>query len=211
MALFEIPNRPTKEHDKAVALKAKKPNKSPATMKGGIDILGRINQIKAMVEKKLGKYKDRYIVINEATQLLNYLQKCVDSGVIAIDTETTGLDPMLDQLVGICIYTPGEKGAYIPLGHKSYITQELFDGQLSKRVVLKAFEDLIKYKPFVVMFNANFDIRVLRNGLGLKDIYCSWDCYIAARLMNENEASNALKKLHQKYVLEATTFTTTEP
>ena len=200
MPLFEIPNRATREQDKTLAMKSKKTN-TVATIKGGNDILGRINQIKAMVEKKLGKYKDRYIVISTQDELTEYLQACMDNGVISIDTETTGLDPMLDEIAGPCIYTPGRKGAYIPIGHRSYITQELVSGQLSKEVVRSAFEDLFNYPLEVVMFNANFDIRVLRNMLGIKNAYCTWDCYIAARLMNENEPTNALKKLHQKYVL----------
>lgn len=203
MPLFEIPNRTTKAQDKALALRNKKPaSRSAVTIKGGSDILGRINQIKAMVEKKLGKYKERYIIINEEAQLQEYLQACIDNGVIAIDTETTGLDPMLDQLVGICIYTPGQKGAYIPVGHRSYITHELVEGQLPKEVVKDCFESMLSFFHIdIIMFNANFDIRVLRNGLKLSEIYCTWDGYIAARLMNENEPSNALKKLHQKYVL----------
>lgn len=202
MALFEVPKRNTKEQDKSLASKSKKtPLKNVAAVTGGNDILARINQIKAMVETKLGKYKDRYIVINEEEQLYNYLQACMDNGVIAIDTETSGLDPMLDDIAGVCIYTPGQKGAYIPVGHKSYITQELAAGQLSKEIVKNKFQDLFNYRPEVIMFNANFDIRVMRNQLKIDNVYCTWDCYLASRLMNENEPTNALKKLHQKYVL----------
>ena len=50
------------------------------------------------------------------------------------------------------------------------------------------------------MFNAPFDIRFILNHLGVR-LHCDWDCYLAARCLNENEESNALKKLHQKYVL----------
>lgn len=201
MALFEIPKRSTKEQDKLLANKSKSSSKIVATVKGGNDILGRINQIKAMVETKLGKYKDRYLVIHQEEQLQDYLQACMDNGVIAIDTETSGLDPMLDDIAGVCIYTPGQKGAYIPVGHKSYITQELAAGQLSKELVKNKFQDLFNYHLEVIMFNANFDIRVMRNQLKIDNVYCTWDCYLASRLMNENEPTNALKKLHQKYVL----------
>lgn len=201
MALFEVPQRSTREQDKRIANKVGKTSKNMPVIKGGNDILGRINQIRAMVETKLGKYKDRYQIINNPDDLQQYLQACVDNGVISIDTETSGLDPLLDDMAGICIYTPGQKGAYIPIGHRSYITQELVSGQMSKELVKFHFEDLLKFKINIIMFNAKFDIRVLRNQLGLKDIYCSWDCYLAARLMNENEEFNGLKKLHQKYVL----------
>ena len=55
-------------------------------------------------------------------------------------------------------------------------------------------------ETYVVMFNAKFDIRVIRNQLGVY-LDCDWDCYLAGRLLNENEESKKLKALHQKYVL----------
>ena len=53
------------------------------------------------------------------------------------------------------------------------------------------------------MFNACFDIRFIWNSIGIK-LECYWDCYLAARLLNENEGrgNNGLKKLHNKYVLD---------
>ena len=50
------------------------------------------------------------------------------------------------------------------------------------------------------MFNAQFDIRVLRHSVGAY-LTCWWDTYIAAKLMDENLKSNKLKELHQRYVL----------
>ena len=50
------------------------------------------------------------------------------------------------------------------------------------------------------MFNGKFDERVIFYALGL-NVFCTWDCFLGARLMNENEPTNALKKLHEKYVL----------
>ena len=67
-------------------------------------------------------------------------------------------------------------------------------------IVIAEFERLLETHPDIDMFNAVFDIRVLRHA-GLKKIYCTWDCYLAARLMNENEIDNRLKKLHQKYCM----------
>ena len=45
-------------------------------------------------------------------------------------------------------------------------------------------------------------MRVIRNQLGIKDIYCTWDAYLAAKLLNENEESHGLKALHKKYCLD---------
>ena len=203
MALFDIPTRTnSKANDKKLAKKVNIVNKATPTIKGGSSLLERISSINDLVERHLGKYKDVSLLIQTEEHLSNYIDKCIENGVISIDTETTGLDPLLDQIAGICIYTPNMPGAYIPINHISYITNMIVPNQLDKDTIRIKFEKFIEAKVDVIMFNGVFDIRVLRNGIGLHNIYCTWDCYIAQRLLNENEETNALKKLHQKYVLD---------
>ena len=216
MALFNVPKRAGKEQDKAIASKSKSKTRSVTTVKGG-GVLGQINQIKAMVEKHLGKFKDDYIVITTENELRQYLIDASYEGVISIDTETTGLDPILDKIVGLCLYTPNHKAAYIPINHVSYVTGVRVENQLTEEQVAKHLTEFIhdtnhfytehplsyEYAGVqIIMFNAKFDMRVIRNQLGVKDIYCTWDCYLAGRLLNENEESKGLKALHQKYVLD---------
>lgn len=201
MALFDIPKRANKKDDMSLIKKSYKvsPFKTTATIKSGSSLLDRITSIKVNVARNLGHLADEHILIRDESVLKEYIDSCINNKVISIDTETTGLDPMLDDIAGICIYTPNEKGAYIPINHINYITNEKIKNQLSADIILEQFKRIKDID--VIMFNANFDIRVLRNQLGWKDAYCTWDCYLAMRLLNENEHSNALKKLHQKYVL----------
>ena len=202
MALFDVPKRAGRTQDRVIASKSKSKARSTTTVKGS-GLLGQINQIKAMVEKNLGQFKDDYIVITEEHDLHNYLVDCVHNNVISIDTETTGLDPILDKIVGLCIYTPNQPAAYVPINHVSYVTGVRVENQLTETQVGELLNILVqKYHIDIIMFNAKFDIRVIRNQLGVKDIYCTWDCYLAGRLLNENEESKGLKALHQKYVLD---------
>ena len=198
MPLFTIPKRADRDSDLKAIQKAKSNQRTVAKSNSLID---KIERIRGAVETSLGKYKDAYEIITTQERLSQYLGSAIYQEIISIDTETSGLDPMLDELVGICIYTPGEPSAYIPLNHKSYITGEKIAEQLDIETVRGAFKELLKAKPDIIMFNAKFDIRFLRNQLGLKDIYCTWDCYLASRLLNENEPKKGLKALHQKYVL----------
>ena len=201
MALFEVPKRNTKSQDKSILAKSKSVRVSAPTVKGGTDILSRINQIKATVETSLGQYKDEYIVIRDKDVLTSYIDTVIKNKYIAIDTETDGLDPLQNNLAGICIYTPEEKGAYIPVNHISYITGEKASNQLPSEFILKQFQRMLSKNPFIDMFNAKFDIRFLR-AFGLKEIYCNWDGYLASRILNENEEHKNLKWLHNKYCLD---------
>lgn len=201
MALFKVPQRAGKSADKAIASKSKNKSKAPTTVKGS-SVLSQINQIKAMVEKNLGKFKDDYIIITSEEELERYFSVCAENGVISIDTETTGLDPILDKIVGLCVYTPNQKAAYVPINHVSYVTGVRVDNQLTEKQVANQLGYLLlSVEPDIIMFNAKFDMRVIRNQLGVKNIYCTWDGYLAGRLLNENEESGGLKALHKKYCL----------
>ena len=199
MALFNVPTRNDKNSDLSLAKKTTAKPKQSAVRVGN-NLIDRIATAKAVVEKKLGKYKDDYIVINSVDELHDYMTKCIDNGVISIDTETTGLDPILDKIVGLCLYSPNLQAAYVPINHTSYVTGARSTGQLTEQEVGDELKILETANIDIIMFNAKFDIRVIRNQLNVY-LTCTWDCYLAARLMNENEPSNALKKLHSKYVL----------
>ena len=203
MPLFSIPKRAGREQDNKLAKKSNTSRKVQTTVRGGNSLLAQINQIKAMVEKHLGQFKDDYVIIRNQDELHDYFAKCVNNGVVAIDTETTGLDPILDSIVGLCLYTPNQPAAYVPINHTSYVTGARVDNQLTEQDVAEEFDMIIHDTNIeIIMFNAKFDMRVIRNQLGVKDIYCTWDAYLAARLMNENEERNGLKALHNKYVLD---------
>lgn len=193
-------SRPSRNVDSKIAKSSKVVKRATSSIRGGTDISARISQAKMLVEKNLGQYKDDYLILNQKELLHDYITDCIGNGYISIDTETDGLDPYTNVIAGICPYTYGQKGAYLPLNHISYITGEKVPGQLDADFVIQEFNRLLVKKPDIDMYNANFDIRFLRQ-FGLTDIYCNWDGLLAAKLMNENEPTHALKPLHNKYCL----------
>lgn len=202
MPLFDIPVRAGREVDNKIAKKANSKVRQTATTRGGSSLASKIAEIKARVETSLGQLKDDYIVIRTEEDLTYYIDRCISNNVISIDTETTGLDPLQDTLVGICIYTPGEKAAYIPVNHISYVTGLKVENQLPVDVLQREFQRIVDANIDVIMFNAAFDIRFMKQ-IGGVTLHCTWDCYLAARCLNENEGSgnNGLKPLHKKYIL----------
>lgn len=199
MPLFKVPERAGRSADSSIAKRANSTKKSSATVKGGGGgLVERINTARALTEKNLGKYRDDYICIQDESVLITYFNRIVANGIVAIDTETTGLDPILDTIVGMSVYTPGMKPAYIPINHKSYVTGIRIENQLPIALIEEQLNRLNEHNIRIIMFNAPFDIRVTRNQTGAY-LKCYWDCYLGARLLNENEDTNSLKPLHQKY------------
>ena len=198
MSLFDLPGiSSTKETDNKILNKTTK-KAARVVLKSGGSLIDKIANIKNLVDKNLGEYEDKYICIREYNELELYVNKCIENGICAIDTETTGLNPMLDEIVGFSIYTPGQKAAYIPINHINYISNQKVENQLSKDEVKTQLDRLSNTK--IVMFNAKFDIRVIRHQIG-SYLVAWWDGYLGQKLLNENEQENGLKALHKKYVL----------
>lgn len=202
MALFDLPtSRSSKGADKSVVTKSQTKRTAPLTMKGN-GLLGKISTANALVESKLGKYKDDYIyfMAENEEEFKEYIYNIKYTGRCSIDTETTGLDPIQDNIVGFSLYSKGQKGLYVPLHHKSYISMAEVDGQLNPKFVAEQLKILVDNKVKFGMYNAKFDIRVIRNHLGVY-VPCWFDSHLAAMCLNENEP-HGLKTLHSKYVLE---------
>ncbi len=59
-----------------------------------------------------------YECVRDEATLEAWVQHIYEAGIVAIDTETTSLDPMEAELVGISLATEPGKACYIPLAHK---------------------------------------------------------------------------------------------
>lgn len=205
MDLFGLPaTRSTTKRDQKLmkaAARAKAPVSSPTsvTLKGNKSLAGRIEAIVNLVETKFTD-TEQVRLITEESELESYITACLENGAVAIDTETSGLDPIIDKLVGFSLYTPGQKAAYIPINHISYVTEIRCDNQISQEFAAEQLKRLIHDKTKTYWFNAPFDVRVLGNNLGIwfKPYF---DAYIAAMCLNsaEPKGQKGLKPLHKRY------------
>ena len=186
------PEIATKLEDKALLDKAKKKKKSIPKSNSIIDI---IEIIRIDVDKHLGEYKDQYQCIRTVSDLEDYINRANNFGEIAIDTETNGLNPLLDGIVGMCLYFPGERATYVPINHVDYFSDERLPDQLTEAEVKQCLEKLTAKQ---IYHNAQFDIRVIKNQVGIR-LTAWWDTLLGGHLLNENE-QHGLKYLHGKYI-----------
>lgn len=159
-----------------------------------VNILEKINLIRAEVYRILGVYKEQTVVLRTREELTEYIDRAILNGEIAVDTETdNSLDPLTCKLMGLCIYTPGMKNAYVPVNHVNIHDRTLLPDQLTEEVIREELLRLSDTK--IIMHNGKFDYSVLRCTCGV-DLDIFWDTLIGARILNENEKAN----LKQQYI-----------
>ena len=108
-----------------------------------------------------------YELINSEGALDKIIKAASKSKVIAIDTETTGLDYMDANLVGVSMAYEAGKAFYIPFGHEK---QEV--SQLKEKIVLEKLKPFLeKAQNKIIGQNIKFDRNILaRYGIKINSI-----------------------------------------
>lgn len=202
---FQIPEKPKAKDIVKKIKKEKTQSLDPDDKKSAekivkskkVSIQDKLKIINEEVIRVLGKQSDNIICIRDKEIFHNYITKCINNNIIAIDTETNNsLDPVTCKLMGLCLYTKNEKQAYIPINHRNPDTQELLENQLTEKDVKEELERVISAKTYSVLHNGKFDYEVLKCTCGVC-INIDWDTMIGAKLLDENEQSAGLK---QQYI-----------
>ena len=102
----------------------------------------------------------QYEAVLTDEQLNAWIEKIKAAELVSVDTETTSLDPLTAQLVGISLSVEANRAAYIPVGH-SYNSAP---AQLSRDHVLAALKDWLENPHFrKVGQNLKYDKHVFAN------------------------------------------------
>ena len=117
--------------------------------------------------QKPKQLNSNYELINSEKSLDKIIKAASKSKVIAIDTETTGLDYMDVDLVGVSLAFEAGKAYYIPFGHEK---QEV--PQLEEQIVLKKLKPFLEQtKDKIIGQNIKFDRNILaRYGININSI-----------------------------------------
>jgi DNA polymerase-1 len=111
---------------------------------------------------------DAYETVTTVEQLDAWIAEAHESGLLAIDTETDGLDSIAANLVGICLATAPGRACYIPVGHVSG------EGMFAEPVAqLPLVEVAARLRPLLadegvikIGHNIKYDLNILaRHGL----------------------------------------------
>lgn len=159
-----------------------------------VSIEDKMKAIEDDVYRILGKYKENTQTIKTYDEFVKYIDSCIENGGMAIDTETdNSLNTFDCKIMGLCLYTPDQKNAYIPVHHvdKDGNRLQWQINELQIKEQLKRCEEVFK-----IFHNATFDIEVINQTCGIR-LKADWDTQVGAQLLNENE----LKGLKAQYKL----------
>ena len=198
MALFDTYSRSSKELDKKVKEKIEKKTQPKKNSKSN-NLLTRVNLIRERVTNNLGEYQNDYIILIKDEDIVNYFNKIIESGICAIDTETTGLNIFEDKIVGICLYVEGEKASYIPLNHISSIYGTRIENQANLDLVKEQMKRCIDNNIKFIYHNGKFDLNILQTFLGYPMNCPYWDTLVASYLITNDENQRSLKDQYSKY------------
>ncbi|MVA23937.1 DNA polymerase I [Agrobacterium vitis] len=129
--------------------------------------------------------RSAYVTIRDLPMLEGWIASARETGVVAFDTETTSLDPMQADLVGVSLAlqdnaaSPGGatiRAAYVPLGHKTGRDDLFSDGlklaenQIPMDAALAALKGLLEDPSVLkVAQNLKYDYLVMkRHGIVIK-------------------------------------------
>ena len=109
-----------------------------------------------------------YECVRDAAALQVWIDEIYERGLVAVDTETTGLDELTVDLVGICLCVQPGRACYIPLAHKDG-DGDLFGGAALAEQQMDAEEAIEMLKPLLeddaivkIGQNMKYDLKILR-------------------------------------------------
>ncbi len=162
------------------------------------DLLHILPEIEKEVIRVLGKYQGTTLTITDAEAFQSYISSCINTGIVAIDTETNNsLDPLSCKIMGLCLYAPGLRQAYIPINHRDPVTKVRLDSQLTEQDIKSGLQQIIDSSVKIIMHNGKFDYEVLKCTCDIC-VKPDWDTMVAARLLNENERAGLKEQYTSK-------------
>ena len=140
--------------------------------------------------------KAEYRIILNEKDLVEAITEIKTAGRMCLDTETTSLDPLRAELVGISFTAQAHEAWYLPLRH-SY---EGVPAQISVDQALSALRPLLEDASLPkIGQNLKYDLQVLR-GAGIELAGISFDTMIASYVLNPSKQSHSLDSLALEFL-----------
>ena len=145
-----------------------------------------------------------YTCISDAGTLTQWVAQIRDRGYVAVDTETTSLDEMRAELVGISLSVEPGKAAYIPIGHRKgggdlFESADLTEGQMPLDQVLSILKPVLQDDSILkIGQNMKYDAKIFaRLGIQVAPID---DTMLMSYAMHAGLHNHGMDALSEKYL-----------
>ena len=147
---------------------------------------------------------EKYEWVRDQAGLDRWIAKIRGRSYVAVDTETTGLDEMVAELVGICLATEPGEACYIPLAHVTGTgdllgAASLAEGQLDRAATLAALRPVLE-DPAILKIGQNikYDLKIFaRYGITLAPIE---DTMLLSYALHGGMHNHGMDALSERYL-----------
>jgi len=146
-----------------------------------------------------------YVQVSDAAALQVWIDQIYEFGYVAVDTETTGLDEMVAELVGISLCVEPGKACYIPLIHKTHSGDDLFgsddlaEGQITTEEALRLLTPMLE-DPAIMKIGQNmkYDSKIFAQ-VGIKVAPID-DTMLMSYVMHAGLHGHGMDALSERYL-----------
>ena len=146
-----------------------------------------------------------YETVRNAGVLSVWKDQIIERGYVAIDTETTGLDEMVADLVGISLCVEPGHACYVPLTHKDGASDDLFgsdklaDGQMDLETALAMLKPVLQDLSILkIGQNMKYDTKIFaRHGIAVAPID---DTMLMSYAMHGGKHGHGMDALSEQYL-----------
>ncbi|MEM8789340.1 MAG: DNA polymerase I [Pseudomonadota bacterium] len=142
-----------------------------------------------------------YETVRDRAALEAWVAEIRERGYVAVDTETTGLDEMRAELVGICLSVTEGRAAYVPLGHVTGTgdllgAAEPAEGQMDLDAALEVLKPVLEDDAILkIGQNMKYDLKIFaRYGIRIAPIADTMLMSYAAHAGLHNHGMDALSE-----------------
>lgn len=147
---------------------------------------------------------EKYETVSDEAALNKWVETIYERGFVAVDTETTSLNEMTAQLVGISLSVEPGRAAYIPIAHFSGEDDLLggatrADGQMDMDAALHILKPVLEDASVLkILQNAKYDLKVMRRyGVDIAPIE---DTMLMSYAMHGGLHNNGMDLLSDRYL-----------
>ncbi|EDX88484.1 DNA polymerase I [Alcanivorax sp. DG881] len=158
---------------------------------------GKKVELEADSESVLSIDKEGYETVLDETALNAWIDALKNADVFALDTETTSLNYMQAELVGVSVAVEAGKAAYIPFGHNYPGAPD----QLDKQFVLDALKPILEDDNLKkVGQNLKYDMSVLAEDVGITLRGVAYDTMLESYVLDSVATRHDMDSLALKYL-----------